>query len=113
MLVNIIHKANARQIAVIEYVLSTTQPNDYVYDGDIDFNVFRPDLDFFWFSLGDGGGLATYRTLHPYVYNVYHLIKKYHPKVISTYHINPGNRYIQNHYQFSRQFHQLEFRRSL
>jgi len=91
---------NYNQLKKISYVLSITTPEDLVYDGNIDFNIFRKDINFFWFSLNPKwGGLATYRTINSYEYNIYHLIDTFKPQVISDYHIDnlKDNRII-NHY---------------
>lgn len=72
------------QLNKIDFVLSRTQTNDYVYDADVSFNVFRKDLDYFWFSVKPYRALDTYRqTVGPYNYDPYQLIDRYKPKVIS------------------------------
>ncbi|MDP2645968.1 MAG: glycosyltransferase family 39 protein [Desulfobacterales bacterium] len=93
-------RRNTEQIEKIQYVLSNTTKVDHVYDGKNIFNVFRKDLDFFWYSVDpNGGGLTTYQVLSHYEYNIYELIDKFKPKIISNYHIEDLNHeVIINHY---------------
>jgi hypothetical protein len=94
------HKRQLAQLGKIQYVLSNTSEDDRVYDGDIKFNVFRKDVDYFWFSVRPKtGALATYQSLNPYEYNIYELIAKFEPKIISKRYIdNVANEIIANHY---------------
>ncbi len=50
----------------IGYVLPVAAPSDTVYDGNAAFNVFREDIDYFWFCVSPGEGLGTYRMLREY-----------------------------------------------
>ena len=94
----IIH--NNDQLKKIEYVLSLTDSNDLVYDGDIQFNIFRKDLDFFWYSVRkETGGLATIRKLKPYDYDIYNLIEVKNPKIISNYKIDVNHPLILENYK--------------
>jgi len=81
-----IKKANLereRQLDIVDYVLSQTDQDDFVYDGDIAFNLFRRDIDYFWFSTKPDHGLSTYsRTIKPYPYDIYESIEKYKPQII-------------------------------
>jgi hypothetical protein len=88
------------QLKKIGYVLSITDTEDLVYDGDIHFNVFREDIDFFWFNVQPyTHGLATYQTMTTYDYNIYELIDMFKPKVISDYYIeNMHDGRIAKHY---------------
>ncbi|MFH1615460.1 MAG: glycosyltransferase family 39 protein [Planctomycetota bacterium] len=71
------------------YVLSITSPGDCVYDGDRRFNLFRRDVDFFWFSLDpQTGALAAYKMLTGYEYNVCENIRRLKPKVVSTKYVD-------------------------
>ncbi|HEY9847393.1 MAG TPA: hypothetical protein V6D03_14510, partial [Candidatus Caenarcaniphilales bacterium] len=102
---------NSEQIRKINYVLSITDPQDFVYDGNILFNIYRKDLDFFWYSLDQGDGLATYQSMTKYDYNIYELIEKFKPKVISNYFINNMNdKRIMNHYKQSMDYPDLYLR---
>src|SRR5262245_20983840 len=44
-----LRETNQPQLALMTYVLGRTTPNDRVIDGQNQFNVFRPDVDYFWF----------------------------------------------------------------
>ncbi|SMD37749.1 Dolichyl-phosphate-mannose-protein mannosyltransferase [Reichenbachiella faecimaris] len=103
---------NQPQLEKIEWVLNQTDPSDYVYDGDIYFNLYRKDIDYFWFSTEPGrGGLGTYQSLRPYTYNIYDAIRKYQPKVISdTFVENLENDVIRNNYIQTTQYPELYIR---
>lgn len=102
---------NRSQLQKINYVLDIAKPQDYVYDGDIMFNIFRKDIDFFWYSLDQRDGLETYQSLTPYSYNVYELISLYKPKVISNYFIkNMMDGRVKNNYVSSRRYPDLLIR---
>ena len=99
---NINPSLNAKQLKKIKYVLSITKPTDYVYDGNNSFNLFRNDLDFFWFQrdylITLSWGIHKVNS-H---YNMYELINKFKPKVISTFQIkNIRDKSIANHYKKS------------
>jgi len=40
---------NRAQLELVGYVLRNTTPADCVYDGRVEFNVFRRDIHYFWF----------------------------------------------------------------
>ena len=103
---------NDAQLKEIDYVLSITDENDFVYDGNTTFNVFRKDIDFFWFSLRPKvGGLAAYKTIAEYEYDVYESIDKFRPKVISDYQIdNMQDERIAKHYAKSDKYKGLFIR---
>lgn len=82
-LLNRLKENNAAQIKKINYVLSITGPQDFVYDGKAAFNLFRRDIDYFWFSVRPDKALATYQTMTEYNYDIYELIEKFRPKIIS------------------------------
>lgn len=93
------HTSNRNQLEKVNYVLSVTDKEDYVYDGDILFNVFRKDIDFFWLSIRPKYHMATYKTITQYDYDIYELIDKHKPKIISNYYIsNMKDRRISRHY---------------
>ncbi|MBW2618826.1 MAG: hypothetical protein JRC92_08125, partial [Deltaproteobacteria bacterium] len=79
------------QRAKMAYVLENTRPEEAVYDGDIQFNIFRGDMDFFWYSLKPGAGLETYQRLRPYDYDPYRLIAAKKPQVISSFQLDLDN----------------------
>lgn len=94
--------SNRKQLEKINYVLSVTDRKDYVYDGDNLFNVFRKDIDFFWRSVRPKYHLATYKTITQYDYDIYELIDKHKPRIISNYYIsNMEDRRISRHYEQS------------
>jgi len=102
---------NARDLARIRYVLAATSPTDAVYDGDARWNVFRPDIDYFWFSLRKNQGLDTYRMLRSYEYDVYRLIEMKRPKVIDADMVpNPDDPRIRDHYRKSDEYDDLYLR---
>jgi hypothetical protein len=103
---------NRLQLKKVEYVLANTTSADYVYDGKTVFNLFRKDIDYFWFSNHPSiGGLATYQKLRPYDYDIYGLIAKYRPKVISVYYINNlKHEIISSNYHPSEEFDDLLIR---
>lgn len=109
---NFIEWKNTKQLDKVQYVLSNTTKDDYVYDGKPKFNVFRKDIDFFWYSVGpETGGLATYKLLYPYEYNVYELINKFKPKIISNYYIdNMNNEIITKNYHNSLRYKDILIR---
>jgi Dolichyl-phosphate-mannose-protein mannosyltransferase len=76
------------QLAKIEYVLSITDQGDKVYDGEVAFNVFRDDIDYFWFCLDIPSCLDAYKKVAAYQYDIYKSIAVQNPKVISSYHIH-------------------------
>jgi len=90
------------QYGKIEFMRHITSPEDYIYDGNYNvnvFNVFRRDIDYFWFSLHENGGLDTYKTLWDYDYDIYARIEQFRPKIISNYKIeNMDHPSINSHY---------------
>jgi len=108
---DIVKRQNGWQLQRIAYVYNVTGKADYVYDGDINFNLFRKDLDFFWFGVGATHSLDKYRLFKPYEYNIYALIDKFKPKLISDYAIdNLDHPVIRNHYIESDRFQGLYLR---
>lgn len=96
------------QIDKIEYVLSITNEDDLVYDGNRFFNLFRDDIDYFWFSLGFNKCMDTYNMISSYHYNVYELIDSKKPRVISTHDIQRlDDRRIIEHYRMSDKYTDL------
>jgi len=105
---------NTRQLEKINYVLFLTRPDDLVYDGDIQFNVYRGDLDFIWFSVSPREGqLSTYQKWKGYRYDILELIDEKKPKVISDYVIKKmlADPRISNHYGQSERYSDLYIRR--
>ena len=72
----------------IEFVLNHTKETDAIYDGDIQFNLFRKDLHYFWYGLKKNKEFATYKKItgssNKYAdYNIYRLIREKKPTFIS------------------------------
>jgi hypothetical protein len=100
------------QLEKIEWVLRNTNASDYVYDGDIYFNLYRKDIDYFWYSTEPAkGGLGTYQKLKPYSYDIYESISKFEPKIISNLFIEDmSNPIIQSNYNKSDKYPDLYIR---
>jgi 4-amino-4-deoxy-L-arabinose transferase-like glycosyltransferase len=113
LIVNVVIRewTNRERLAEIDYVLREAGPEDPVYDGDILFNVFRKDVDYFWFSLADWQMLGSYRNLRPYELDICDRIEKRKPKIISTYKIDDlGDPRIRDHYTKSKEHPELMIR---
>jgi hypothetical protein len=54
---------NGRQLEKIAYVLRHSTADEKVFDDSSDFNLFRPDLHYFWFQTAPGEMLDAYRRL--------------------------------------------------
>ncbi len=107
------YKSNSEQLEKVDYVLSVTDKEDYVYDGDILFNIFRKDIDFFWYSVRPKYHLATYKTITQYDYDIYESIDKYKPKIISNYYISDmEDRRISRYYVQSDKYEDLFIRKN-
>lgn len=79
---------NKKDVERAEFVLRNSSETDSVYDGRNLFNLFRPDLHYFWFSLKKNHGLDTYNKLTRGKYSDYdicRLIKEKKPKFISDF----------------------------
>lgn len=96
---NILIKRSLPQISQINYVLYMTNKNDRVYDGSIYFNLFRQDVDYFWFSIRPKGVAETYRMLRPREYDIYKDIEIHKPKIIYTKYLDIENPVIKNNYE--------------
>ena len=103
---------NAPQLAKIQYVLDLTNEDDYVYDGNIFFNLFRRDVDFIWYMAGEPYKAAeTLAILLDYDYDIYAAIERYKPEVISNFGIdNMNDPRIANHYVQSPEYEDLFIR---
>lgn len=106
---NMDNKGQSNQLKKIEYVLSITDEDDKVYDGDAQFNVFRDDADYFWFCMVC---LTAYKKVTGYEYNIYESISAQKPKVISTYGIPSFNDVrIKDDYRISEKYPDLLIRK--
>lgn len=104
-------KGNDAQFAKVEYVLSMTSQDDLVYDGDAQFNVFRKDVDYFWYSLKPKtGNLIAYRLARDYEYDPYRLFDEKKPKIVSSSFIKTKNPAVADHYTKSESFGDLYIR---
>lgn len=111
-IVDEIGKTNADQLAKVNYVLSLTGPDDFVYDGDAEFNLFRKDMDYFWFSVRpEKGVLSAYQSFRPYVYDPYQLIVERQPKLISNSFIKVEKSALNDQYARSSVYKDLYLRK--
>ena len=102
---------NAEQQRKIQYVLEVTEPGDFVYDGRIQFNLFRKDIDYFWFSLRpNAGALAAYRMLRGYDYDPYERIRALEPMVVSGFLLDTGDPAVASSYVRSSRYPDLYLR---
>ncbi len=77
---------NRDQMRKIKYVLDHTHKDDRVYDGQNRFNLFRPNIHYFWFSSGKKGLLKPYNRITggKYAdYDLVSLIDEKRPKITS------------------------------
>lgn len=82
--------SNHSQFERIRFVLANTNRTDPVYDGDTRFNLYRPDLHYFWYAIINGG-LATYNKITDNRfadYDAVKLILSKQPKLISSFGID-------------------------
>lgn len=92
----------SEQLDKINYVLSLTEENDKIYDGNIKINLFRDDIDYFWFCVAPDDCLDVYRNIAGYEYDIYELISEHKPKVVNTFAIdNLDDPRIKKHYRKS------------
>lgn len=96
------------QLDKVEYVLSITEEGDKVYDGDSLFNLYRDDIDYFWFC---HPCVSAYKKISDYRYDIYELIAYEKPKVISNTGIhNFDDVRIKNRYKVSDRYPDLYLR---
>lgn len=89
---NMNNDVQKNQIEKVEYVLSITKEGDKVYDGNIEFNLFREDIDYFWSYTNAMNYYYIYRT--DYLSDIYELIAANKPKVISNYNVPDLNYHV-------------------
>lgn len=83
--------SNKKQIKTIRYVLENTSESDFVYDGYSRFNLFRPDLHYYWFDVGFyDKNLKRPKYIQDRLsdFDIPGLIQKFKPKVISDYRLD-------------------------
>ncbi|NMC36087.1 hypothetical protein GYA49_03495 [Candidatus Beckwithbacteria bacterium] len=96
------NKTNIKQRKIIDLVVKNTKPEDMVYDGNINYNLFRPDLHYFWYSIKENRGLGTYNRLTNNKYgnfNLCSLIENQKPAVISGFGYNIDQCGLKKYYQ--------------
>ncbi|MFA5993931.1 MAG: hypothetical protein WC823_03160, partial [Parcubacteria group bacterium] len=107
-----VSESNKSQLQKIEYVLSMTDSDDRIYDGDANFNIFRKDIDYFWFSTKPKTGvLVSYRLMREYDYDVYGRINEFRPKVVSDSFIKTKNPAVADKYEKSSDYSDLYIRK--
>jgi len=80
-------ESNRPQLQMIRYVLNGTAPGDRIYDGDIQFNLYRPDLHYFWYNVKPKRGLDSYNRVSGNRfsnYDIHALIEAKKPVFISA-----------------------------
>jgi hypothetical protein len=86
-MVRSVGRSNAGQLAQIQYVLDNSRVDDRMYDEWRDFNLFRPDVHYFWFLAGPGvriyGSLTGGRHSD---YDTCRLIATVKPRFVSDHH---------------------------
>jgi hypothetical protein len=77
-----------RQLARADFVIDGSTDSDLVYDGNIQFNLYRADLHYFWFSVAEDKGLDTYNVITNDKYGDYdicQLVRSKQPRFISSH----------------------------
>jgi hypothetical protein len=80
-----------KQLERVQFVLDNSADHELVYDGDIKFNLYRPDLHYFWFSVAKNRGLDTYNAITNNKYGDYdicQLVRSQQPRFISNYELD-------------------------
>lgn len=96
-----VNNQNSRQMKTLQYVLSNTKPDDFVYDADIMLNVFRKDINFYWYPLTHA---KAYQWVTHNAFDIYASIDQYKPVMISSRDLNRKDGRIKNYYHQSAQF---------
>jgi len=95
----------------MKYVLRITQSGDYVYDGKSYFNLFRPDIDFFWFEARTNHSksdlITLLKDLTGRTYDCYTAIEQHRPRLISNYYLDMNHPCIKNNYVASPFFNDI------
>lgn len=89
-------KPNTTQIERVRYALSITDKTDRVHDPDRYFNLFREDIDFFWFH-------DTFKGLCD-------RIEKDRPMIIADMRLDPDCPYIKRDYRRSERYNAMYVR---
>jgi hypothetical protein len=92
----------------IKFVLNNSPEGSYVYDGKSFFNLFRHDVDFFWFEARvnheKSDLIPIYEKLTGRKYDVHQAIEKYKPIIISNYYVDEKYPEIAKRYFHSKDF---------
>ncbi|HEX2978573.1 MAG TPA: glycosyltransferase family 39 protein [Candidatus Babeliales bacterium] len=89
----------------INFVLNNAPEGSSVYDGKSFFNLFRHDIDFFWFEARmnheKSDLIPIYERLTGNKYDVHMAIEKHKPVIISSYYIDLSSEFIVSNYERS------------
>ncbi len=103
---------NERQLRAVEHVVALADPNERVHDGHNRVNLFREDLDWFWFSVRPNGMLDRYRALiGDYDYDAEELVLRHRPRVIVETTVDVEDPRIAGQYVPSDEFKNLYVRK--
>ncbi len=79
-----VFRSNRSQLDKIQFVLDRSAPDDRMYDEFRDFNLFRPDMHYFWFMTGPAVRLSNRFTGGRHAgYDVCRLLADVRPKFAS------------------------------
>ena len=79
-----VFRSNRGQLARIQFVLDRSAPDDRMFDESRDFNLFRPDMHYFWFMTRPGVRLYNRFTGGRYAgYDVCRLLADVRPRFAS------------------------------
>lgn len=99
----------------INFVLNNTPKGSSVYDGKSFFNLFRHDVDFFWFEArmnhDKSDLIPIYEKMTGNKYDVLAAVEKHMPSIISNYYVNLNNQIIVNSYGQSEEFNDFLIRK--
>lgn len=94
-------KNNLKKLELIDFVLINSTEEDHIYDGNIQFNVFRKDVHYFWYSVNRGKLLDSYNLVSEGKfsdYNILEIIELEKPRFISNFAIGPNSRLLEGDY---------------
>ncbi|OVE79709.1 hypothetical protein BVY01_01670 [bacterium I07] len=106
---------NRHQVRQIQYVLKNTAKTDRVYDGNNVFNLFRPDMHYFWYAVYGNNLIVRYNQITGGKYGDYDLsllIQEKRPMIISNFGFDISGSGLLSTYQES-PFKGLYIRRSM
>lgn len=95
----------------IKYVLNTVPPGVPVYDGENNFNIFRPDIDYLWFVACDERVVKNITSFHQALtgryFDKYAALRARRPLIISASFLDMQHEYIKDNYRTSDRFDDL------